>query len=451
MSNITITIINNIYCRIDKGLSFLYPCLSYKYIYWKQGIYRKERCEITKKVIINSNYTYTGLIPRIKEHCNKNNFKLDIHNQKQKIPHKQPEIPGITLREDQKKLVDIACKKQRGIIEAPTGSGKTILQMAILSCFPNKKALFLCPSLSIIQQTYEELLKYKFANVGMLGGGNTCYFPNIMTATVQSFIKLNLSDYKNYFDIIIIDESHHLHKFNSTLSRILQTLNSPIRLGFTATPNLTDEGKLASESFLGPIIGKQTINESAELNILAKPKIKLFKTQFRQDIRDIAKYQDVYQKGIVENQSRNILICRIVNNYLSQGKTILIMVTKIQHGEILLDTFLKMYNKKIPFVKGDTETETRDKLKNLLNEKKINCIICTVVWKEGINIPSLDVIINASGGKSEILTLQKIGRGLRRTKEKEEVLIVDFFDPSHPYLISHFGERITLYMNNKWL
>jgi hypothetical protein len=59
--------------------------------------------------------------------------------------------------------------------------------------------------------------------------------------------------------------------------------------------------------------------------------------------------------------------------------------------------------------------------------------------------------VNASGGKDEKGVLQVVGRGLRITNDKDEVLIVDIFNPSHPYLVSHFGERISLYCENNWI
>ncbi len=52
----------------------------------------------------------------------------------------------------------------------------------------------------------------------------------------------------------------------------------------------------------------------------------------------------------------------------------------------------------------------RDTIQMDLNSKKLMGVVCTTAWKEGINIPSLDVIINAAGGKSEIATLQNLGR-----------------------------------------
>jgi superfamily II DNA or RNA helicase len=121
------------------------------------------------------------------------------------------------------------------------------------------------------------------------------------------------------------------------------------------------------------------------------------------------------------------------------------MVNKIEHGE----NISKLGN--FRFIRGATSQDSRDLAKKALISKRLKVLITTCIWREGINIPSLDVVVNAGGGKSEIATLQQIGRGLRKTDEKSTVTIVDFFDPSHNYLISHFGERITLYMENDWL
>jgi len=62
-----------------------------------------------------------------------------------------------------------------------------------------------------------------------------------------------------------------------------------------------------------------------------------------------------------------------------------------------------------------------------------------------------NVIINAAGGKSEIRTLQTIGRGLRVTKDKKDVIIYDLWDVSHRFLIEHSGERICTYMDQGWM
>ena len=89
-------------------------------------------------------------------------------------------------------------------------------------------------------------------------------------------------------------------------------------------------------------------------------------------------------------------------------------------------------------------------IKNL-KSGELDTVIATTILNEGVNIPSLGAVINAAGGKSEIIILQKIGRGLRVTDKKKEIHLVDFFDNSHRFLIEHFGERLSLYFNKEWI
>jgi superfamily II DNA/RNA helicase len=114
-----------------------------------------------------------------------------------------------------------------------------------------------------------------------------------------------------------------------------------------------------------------------------------------------------------------------------------------------------IYGQKINYVNGSTDIEIRDSVKKALINKEIMIVICTVasggVWREGINIPSLNVVINASGGESELGLIQSIGRGMRVAEGKWEVDIVDFLDTSHYYLIKHFGGRMIVYSEMGWI
>ena len=63
----------------------------------------------------------------------------------------------------------------------------------------------------------------------------------------------------------------------------------------------------------------------------------------------------------------------------------------------------------------------------------------------GLDIPDLDCILRASGGKSSISTLQAIGRGLRRKKDENVVSYYDFLDSVDRYTYSHSMQRIKDY------
>jgi superfamily II DNA or RNA helicase len=377
------------------------------------------------------------------------------------------ELPQMTLRDDQFELIERATKRHRGILQAPTGTGKTVLQMALRSCYRDKKTLILAHTRSIVQQTFSELTKSSFKNVQIIGAGHShdCgLWGDTVVATMQSFVKIPIDQRCDYFQVIMVDEAHHVVRPDGVYAQILSTMLAPIRLGFTATVPTKRESVLTMEGLLGPVIAEQTIEEAAELKILARPKISLLSPQKNQRVRDLRKYADTYNKktgeliaegvytaGIVNNRQRNRLIAETAKNYVDEGKTVLILVTRLEHGDNLQTILEEHLDVPTDFVEGKTDSDMRERIKTAMIEKEQKCVIATAVWREGINIPSLDVVINACGGKSEIMTLQAIGRGLRKTDKKDEVIIVDFIDRSHRYLSDHYAERMAIYHEQGWV
>jgi len=341
---------------------------------------------------------------------------------------------------------------ETGVIVSPTGSGKTILQLGIMSAYPGKKILLLSHTIGIIKQTFEELKKFGFKDIQQIGGGEQYNgeFSRIVVSTVQSFSKIDPEKYTNYFDIVMVDEAHRVSSLECMYAKILTIIMAQVRLGFTATLPQSEIAQMSLEALVGPVIDEFSIKEASDAKILATPKVKLLKSNFNHDIKDIRVYKDVYQYGVVENKSRNKLIVNTIIDHSKIGDISLIFVTKIEHGENLQKIF-SQENENVPFVQGSLSPEEREKIKKNLIEKKLKIAIATGAWREGINIPSLDVIFNAGGGKGELGVLQLIGRGLRRMEGKDTVTIYDIFDPSHHYLISHFGERMCLYFEKGWV
>lgn len=466
LSKVTITSVNLVEARIDSEFkSLVYPCLSFGTFFFKKKTYekdgktwvRKERVDYRKAIFsISENFLYfpTGLIPRLKKFLASKGVEVDViyEDNPAILTTKEPSLSGIQLRPDQIDLIRRATSKRRGVIVSPTGSGKTILQLAIISQYSKEvKILILTHTIGIVKQTIEELRKFGFTSE-QVGDGNKPrrFSERIVVGTVQTFCKLPIDSYINEFDIVMVDEAHHVSKMEGQYAQVLANTMSPIRLGFTATLPTEEEAKIALESFIGPLIESLSIEKAVSLDILARPRVRLLKSKENPKIKSLNKYPDVYQKGIVENKQRNLLIAEELKEYVKKGKSCLVLVKMIEHGYFLQEE-CKAIGLDIPFVQGLTKAEDRETIKIALEDKKHKAVICTTVWREGINIPSLDVIINAAGGKSEIMTLQGIGRGLRKTEKKDEVIILDIFDPSHNYLISHFGERITLYMEQGWL
>jgi superfamily II DNA or RNA helicase len=446
--------LDSIHCKADKeAVKVIKKSLSYKSSFWKKSAFGKKK--IIKDAYFIDGRTgvfLTGFLPVVEKVFK---GKINFKNKEVIKPECRPNLKGIKFYDYQEQLIDKAIQYQRGVIKSPTGTGKTIVTAGIISCYPNKNILLLCHSISILNQTkvkFEEDFGFK-CNLITGESKDKKIRKGITLAIDKSFSKIDYLDYICHFDIVLIDESHHVISRKSLYGKILQKLLAPIKLGFTATPPKEREKLLSMQGLLGPVIGEITIQEMTKKGVFVKPKIKLVSVPVQNSVSDLFKYNEVYKAAIINSTVRNTLIIKNAVERIKQGKTCLIMIKDLDHGENLLD----IVDEKFPdyledfiFIKGATESKVREYVKNSLEDKKIKCVIVTAIWREGVNIKSLNSVILALGGKSSIQVLQAIGRGTRKSDGKTEVEIIDFID-RYKYLAQHFTERLTIYLKEKWL
>jgi superfamily II DNA or RNA helicase len=446
-----IIILNPIEGFIQADLApLIAPCLSYKAVAYIPGQYAKRRIENDKSTLIrvkNGFKFYAGLLSHILKYCKERDIEIIVEDKsKENIQMYEPYLPGITFREDQLELINNWLDKPRGIIVSPTGSGKTIIGLGCISSFENLMMLWLCHTKDLQKQAYNEARKLGFKSVGRIGDGFHETNNLLTIATRQSFRGI-ADTYSSLYDVVIVDETHHVNSFEGEYHYILSRIPAPFRLGLTASEIKEGLPELAATGLIGPIVGELTINDAINIGILATPKMKMLKTSVNHLVKNLHKYPEVYSAGIVHNEERNILIAQTAKFHADKDETVLIMVTQLDHGDNILAA-LKNISVKAILVEGLTKTENREKIKDALQNKHIHVVICSSIWKEGINIPSLNCVILACGGKDP---LQALGRGLRKTSEKDILWFYDIFDPSHRYLIEHFGYRLCWYMEHSWI
>ena len=463
---VEIKIIDAIECEVPSALAkIIRPILSYTAVFYQQGPFgRKVRKEYEKSTLRKYGDDYyrflAGHLDRVVSHCREIGLYVTVTGEVEKLEYKRipikemfSHLPLRDIQVDlQEGLVTKALDRQRGVLKAPTGVGKTVLGLNVVAAFVAKgaNAVWLCHTKDLMYQARDAAVKAGFTSVGCIGDGVKDTDKRVIFATRQSFIDV-VRDIGHNFDVVVVDEVHHVSKSEGEYPTILNNLMAPVRLGLTATlPSEDKEAMLAIEGNIGPLIGEVTIAEGENKGIMAKIKIKFIKIPKSHQISALRHYQDVYNAAIVQRYARNRQIAEIAKDHTLQGDSVLILVNRIEHGENLLracgDVGLKAQ-----FVQGATESDMRSKMKTALNGKHIHCLIATTIFKEGVDIPELNVIINAAGGKSEIATLQAIGRGLRLTKEKKELLLYDLLDLSHNYLIDHLAHRLDLYSSNDWI
>jgi len=437
----------------------LCKCVEYKKVFWKKTPYKMEKTDTIGCAIDKRNGEFlTGLLSRILEQCKKLKIIPKVnygcsHLKEWPEQNNYPVLKEITFKDYQNDLIWEMTKESRGIIKGATGIGKTIIALGFASQFPKANILFLCHTTQILNQTYKEMEKFGF-NPFKIGGGskvkdNGGVLPRVVISTIQSFSKLHYSLYAEHFDIIIVDEAHHCQNKTSQYFKVLASCLADIKIGLTATLPTQTEKLLTIEGLFGPVIGDLGIVEAQKQKILSDVKIKLLNVPYNAKIGDYRTYKDLYKNGVIFNRKRNGLICDEVKEALANSLITLIMVKEIKHGELIKDRLRK---KKIQshFLKSATNKKLINEVKEGMKQRKVNVVIATDIWREGVDIPSIDCVINACGFKSEIMTLQFVGRGLRKVKGKEYCLIIDFLDP-YKHLAEHSIQRLQIYNKNGWL
>ena len=305
----------------------------------------------------------------------------------------------------------------------------------MLKALENYTGLVIFNKKQLVHQTYEFLTKNGF-DVGIAFGEGVDIKP-ITLCTIQSIDKV-IDTHLKHSEFIIIDEVHEFSKGKMSLKVIKSFPNASYRIGMTATVPKDPVAKLNLISALGKVIKEVDASELIDLGFLTKPKIHILPApQVPLETKD--PYIDIYRKSITENALRNSLIHSIVSTIQNGPSKTLILVKDLAHAKALQELIpgsLKLEGK-------DGLTTRNSTVKEFVSQEK-GVLIATTIFQTGVDIPEITHLINARGLKSEIATLQALGRALRTHSSKQKVYIYDFMDKA-PYLEKHSKERIKSY------
>jgi superfamily II DNA or RNA helicase len=349
----------------------------------------------------------------------------------------------LVLYDYQCEIGNQAWKLGRGIIEAATAAGKTLMFTAMLKSIPvGTPTLVLFRSKTLADQTVKEFKQYGLENVGVIHGES--FDPNIiMCATIQS--AHHYMELLPKFKVLIADECHEFATDKSI--KIFKKLTEcRYRFGFSATPwNVGDNvKKYRLKSWFGPIIGKIQTKELQEMkNFYGEPILSKSICYFHEiNSPDLfsENYVEAYNRGVVYNRFLQDKIKEIIASY-DKGR-ILTVVERLPQGDELARCIPECF-----WVSGQDNEETRQFIIGKLQKSEVNekvIAIATRIMQTGVNI-FIHAVINAAGYKSYIMTKQRIGRGLRPAEDKEHLDYHDFYYTNNEYLERHSKERI------KWL
>jgi len=390
----------------------------------------------------------TGLLTLIKD---KFEIVLIDNRKKPEVEVVEPALHGIELRDYQMEAINQALELERCIIQAPTNGGKTECAAGVISALQGARTLWITHRGNLLYQTRDRLVKRLGVEVGVVHRDTldikdvTVGMVNTLYNRLYSKNKETKSFFRNWLknsvDVLIIDEAHHTSA--TTWFSVTKLCDAYFRIGLSATPLMRHEiQNLRLIAMTGNVIETVTNKELIRRGVSARPKIMIVKNRIHTSFTP-RNWGSSYRVGIERNRARNSLIEKIVRFHSRKKEPILILVNTLMHAHNLKRSLQQI---RCVLVSGSTPPEERNVWLKKLEEGEISAIIATPLFDEGADVPNIRVLILASGGKSHLRLLQRIGRGLRRKPSGlNEIKIYDFADKGDKYLEAHSHHRFELY------
>lgn len=374
----------------------------------------------------------------------------------------EPVLDSLTddmFRIGQRECLETIIKKPCGVIQAPTGFGKTYLLGLLCNAFPKEKIHICTKSVKLVKEIYQRLSKV-VDSIGMVGGGKRELDKRVTVFTVDSL------EYSNGDASFFIYDECHTAAGPTYIDKIMRIYPYARRYGFSATP--TGRGDGADdilEMLFGPLIFKMTYDDGVKNGLISKIKVRWLKSTSvpTKGLNYVSKvYRDRY--CIWENSVRNKLIADDIHAHYGDTKVLVLVATvahafalrqylpefEVNYSSMPSDTFNDLLKKGLidkdykPLKAKDKEQLFQDFLSG-----KTKKVISTDVWNTGIDVPDLAVVYNVSGRVSQILNTQGAGRASRLFSGKEYGQVVDIQDKFGEY--SGFSySRYKTYKQLKW-
>lgn len=336
-----------------------------------------------------------------------------------------------------------------GIVELPTGAGKTLLAVMAIQ-HTGRPALIVVPTIDLMLQWQQVLQQWFAREIGMLGGG--AHERRELTVTTYDSAAAQTEFHGNRFGLLICDECHHLpapaYRFIAAGSL------APYRLGLTATLDRTDRGESVAMELLGAVRYRAGIDE-LEGSYLAPYEIHTLEVSLDDDEQQRydecrALYVDALRRsGIPLNHpsgwAQFIAHCyrseegrlafaayreqkRIAFTAQSKIETLWRILARHRRDRILIftednDTVYRLSRLLLlPVITHQTKPSERAELLKAFATGELPVLLTSKVLNEGVDVPDANVGVILSGNGSVREHVQRLGRILRKREGKRATL-----------------------------
>ena len=361
----------------------------------------------------------------------------------------------IPLYPYQQKAVEQAKKGLYGILQSKAGSGKTQMGIALIKEW-SRRALWLTHTVDLLNQSKERAERYMDSSLlGTITEGKVNIGQGVTFATIQTMCKLDLSQYKDMWDVIIVDECHRVCGSPTQMTmfaKVLNSLSARHKYGLSATVHRADGMIQATFALIGDVV--HIVPDEVVADKVMQVGIKPIGTGIRISHQCLntdgtLNYTKLINYLCGDRDRNTCIVDGLIEN---KGKSCLILSDRLEHLETLLSMLpddmrsqAVMISGKMTTKKGKAEREQA--IEDMRTGAKKYLFATYSLAKEGLDVPRLERLFMATPQKDYAVITQSIGRIARTYEGKAEPIVLDFVDDIG-YLVKSYKKRCSTYRKN---
>ncbi len=361
----------------------------------------------------------------------------------------------VNLYDYQETAVQVMLSSQYGILQSAAGSGKTQMGIALATRL-GKRTLWLCHTKDLINQSKERAERYIDKSlIGTITEGKVNLGSGITFATIQTMCKLDLSQYKDYWDCIITDEVHRVSGSPTAVTqyqKVLNALAARHKYGLSATVHRADGMIEATYALVGEIVYR--VPDEAIADKIMKVGIKCIGTGTEISREALNTDGTINYSKLINYLCDDWARTHLIGGYIVANAeySSLILSDRLQHLDDLMACLPASMRKDAVMISGKMTTkkgkaEREQALEDMRTGKKKYLFATYSLAKEGLDIPRLERLYLTTPQKDYAVVTQSIGRIARTFEGKAAPMAYDFVD-NISYLVKSYKKRCTTYRKN---
>lgn len=339
-----------------------------------------------------------------------------------------------------------------GILQSPAGSGKTQMGIA-LACELGVKTLWLTHTKDLLTQSKARAEQYLDpARLGTITEGKVSIGATMTFATIQTMCRLDLDQYQDEWDCIIVDECHRVSGTPTAVtqfSKVLNALSARHKYGLSATVHRADGLIKATYAMLGEVV--YTVPDEAvkarvmTVNVLPQGTgVGLDACFLNSD--GTVNYAQMITYLTQYTERNKVIMADLLAN---RDHYNLILSERVSHLEYLYDQLPPLLKRQAAVIDGKMTTKAlkakrEQAIEDMRTGAKRYLFATYSLAKEGLDIPRLDRLYLTTPQKDYAVIVQSVGRVARVFEGKQQPIVYDYVD-NIKSLLKSYKKRCTSY------